>query len=207
MLLSVAQEIEEDNRPAFSSQWIIFATSWNYIIVTAYLVYAALISTISYQKNCEAEMDGFPVKYKILWLLSGVSLTNCTVVVISYWLLLSRFDEPLKLNLESYLLIDRHGINLLLLIIEFCLNRFPVQIFHFIYPVGFGVLYGMFNVIYDFAAGSSIYPLTDWRNNTAISIGAFTGTLFFTAIIHVAWYFLYRIKLKVTSSHSENNIV
>ena len=81
-------------------------------------------------KKYEAEMDVFPVKQKILWLLSGISLTNCTVVVISYWLLLSRFDRPLKINLESYLLIDRHSINLLLLVIQFCLNRFPVQTFH-----------------------------------------------------------------------------
>ena len=207
MLLSVAQEIEENNRPVFSSKWIIFATSWNYIIVTAYFVYAAIMSTISFQKHFEAEMDGFSVKYKILWLLSGISLTNCTVVVISYWLLLSRFDGPLKINLESYLLIDRQGISLLLLIFESCLNRFPVQIFHFVYPVGFGVLYGMFNMIYDFTAGNSVYPLTDWRNNTVISLGAFIESLFSTAIVHVTWYFLYRIKLKVTNSHSENNIV
>ena len=65
----------------------------------------------------------------------------------------------------------------------------------------------MFNVIYDFTAGSSVYPLTDWRNNAVISLGAFIGSLFLTAIVHVVWYFLYRMKLKVTNSHSENNMV
>lgn len=134
-------------------------------------------------------------------------MINCIAVVISYWLLLSRFDGPLKINLESYVLIDRHSINLLLLVIEFCLNRFPVQIFHFIYAANFGVLYETFNVIYDFTAGNSVYPLTDWRNNAVVSLGAFIGSLFFTAIVHVVWYFLYRMKLKVTNSHSENNIV
>lgn len=189
MLLSVAQEAEEETRPPFSPRWVIFATSWSYILVTAYFAYAAIISMTSYHKRCYQQKDSLPVKYKILWFLSSTSLTICSLVVIFYWTLLHDFNRKLKLDLRTYLLIDRHGINLFLLLVEFSVNIIPVQILHFIYP------------------GDGVYSFIDWRNNTEQSVAAFIGALVAIIILHIVWYFIYRVKIKFGSSHSRNLIV
>lgn len=207
MLLSVAQEAEEETRPPFSPRWVIFATSWSYILVTAYFAYAAIISMTSYHKRCYQQKDSLPVKYKILWFLSSTSLTICSLVVIFYWTLLHDFNRKLKLDLRTYLLIDRHGINLFLLLVEFSVNIIPVQILHFIYPLGFGVLYGIFNITYFFVTGDGAYSFIDWRNNTGQSVAAFIGALVAIIILHIVWYFIYRVKIKFGSSHSRNLIV
>ena len=155
-----------------------------------------------YQKK-----DSLPVKYKILWLLSLTSLTICSLIVIFYWTLLHDFKRKLKLNLRTYLLRDRHGISVFLLLVEFAISIIPVQILHFIYPLGFGVLYEIFNITYFFVTGDGIYPFIDWRNNTRQPIAAFVGALVAIIILHVVCFFIYQVKLKCGSSHLRNLIV
>ena len=207
MLLSVAKSNLEETRPAFSPRWIIFATSWNYIVVTAYFVYAAIISMTTYNERHYREKHSLPIKFKILWLLSSISLTICSIVVIFYWAVLHDFNTPLKLNLKSYLLIDRHGINLFLMIVEFFLHIIPVQFLHFIYPFGFGLLYAIFNIIYFFITGNGVYGFIDWRDNLGRTIGTLIGTLVFIIIVHTVLFFIYWVKSRCVTSHSQNVVV
>ena len=207
MLLSVARNDPEENRGAFSPRWIIFATSWNYIVVTAYFVYAAIFSITTYNERYYHENDSLPIKFKILWLLSSVSLTICSLVVIFYWAVLHDFNTPLELNLSSYLLIDRHGINLFLLVVEFFLHIIPVHFLHFIYPFGFGLLYAIFNIIYFFITGDGVYEFIDWRDNLGQTIGTFIGALVFILIMHIVLFFIFWAKSRCAKSHSRNVIV
>ena len=207
MLLSVARNDPEENRGAFSPRWIIFATSWNYIVVTAYFVYAAIFSITTYNERYYHENDSLPIKFKILWLLSSVSLTICSLVVIFYWAVLHDFNTPLELNLSSYLLIDRHGINLFLLVVEFFLHIIPVRFLHFIYPFGFGLLYAIFNIIYFFITGDGVYEFIDWRDNLGQTIGTFIGALVFILIMHIVLFFIFWAKSRCAKSHSRNVIV
>lgn len=207
MLLSVARSDPEENRRAFTSRWIIFATSWNYIVVTAYFVYAAIISITTCNDRYYHENYSLPIKFKILWLLSSISLTICSLVVIFYWTVLHDFNTPLELNLQSYLLIDRHGINLFLLVVEFFLHIVPIQILHFIYPFGFGLLYAIFNITYFFITGDGVYEFVDWRDNLGPTIGTFIGTMVFIIIMHVVLFFIYLAKSRCANSHSRNVIV
>lgn len=205
MLLSVARSDPEENRRAFSSRWIIFATSWNYIVVTAYFVYAAIISITTC--NDRYYHESLPIKLKILWLLSSISLTVCSLVVIFYWAVLHDFNTPLELNLQSYLLIDRHGINLFLLVVEFFLHIVPIQMLHFIYPFGFGLLYAIFNITYFFITGDGVYEFVDWRDNLGPTIGTFIGVMVFIIIMHIVLFFVYLAKSRCANSHSRNVIV
>ena len=207
MLLSAARSDPEENRPTFSPRWIIFGTSWNYIVVTAYFVYAAIISITTYNERYYQENHSLPIKFRILWLLSSISLTICSLVVIFYWAVLHDFNTPLKLNLRSYLLIDRHGINLFLLVVEFFLHRIPLQILHFIYPFGFGLLYAMFNIIYFFITGDGVYKFIDWRDNLGQTIGTFIGVMVFIIIMHIVLFFIYWVKSRCANTHSRNVIV
>ena len=87
------------------------------------------------------------------------------------------------------------------------LHIVPIQILHFIYPFGFGLLYAIFNITYFFITGDGVYEFVDWRDNLGPTIGTFIGTMVFIIIMHVVLFFIYLAKSRCANSHSRNVIV
>lgn len=195
---------------ANSVEWLTFATSWNYAINTLYFLYAFVISlyghinsskTNDVERAGEKEQSDFklPVKFQLFWILFNISITLCLVVVIIYWPLLHDPDIP-RNGLQSYLTIDRHGINFLFLVIDFFLHKIPVRFLHFVYPSLLAVVYLIFNVLYWVSTNNIIYPIFDWNKNPGMASGYAVGVLLLVMLAHFFWYWVNKGKKTLVSS-------
>lgn len=204
-------------------KWLVFATSANYMLHVCYFLYAFIISIvhINYRpnrKDTSMEMGQYgydnklshqdqgsndedsdsqvssPLHIKFFWLFYINSLASCTTVVVAYWtILFEGFDET---AFQKYLQVDRHGINLLLLIIEFIFNKMPFRLLHAIYSVIFTLVYLIVNVTYTLVADDLVYKAADWINKPGVALAMFLGLLFATAFFHTCWFFINKLKRK-----------
>ena len=198
MIISIAWDHQ-------SATWLLFATSWNYIIVTLYFVYAFFVSIKGYltdekgknYRDAESQRsswDELSVGLKIFWVFYNTAITICTVVVIMYWALLHDYDKKLSVDLDSYLTIDRHGVNLLLLLVDFFLHKIPFRILHFTFPFAVGVLYAIFNVSYWAGTENIIYSKFDWNQEPEQAAGFMVGLIVSIIFVHFILYWVHKLK-------------
>lgn len=209
-----------------SPRWLTFATSWNYILVLLYFVYAFFISVFLPSKDEPSVSmsalqsgnsmdiedsrrigDNLPISVKIFWIFFNIALTLCTSVVVIYWVLLHDYNTTLKADLDTYLNFDRHGVNLVLLIIDFCLHHIPLRFLHFVYPLLVSLVYLIFNVVYWAITEELIYSAIDWENDLGMAIGYSIGNLVLIIIAQFIWYWINQGKRKIRRAQQEAHYV
>jgi len=211
MFLSIEQAdtSSEERHDGWSPYWLIFFTSWNYLFGLLYFVMAFIISlkflcNRSDNESDNMEMGGanygsvnnetgdqqtkLPVYIKFFWVVYTQALSVATVVVLSYWFII--FDGELKADFSSFLTIDRHGINLLLIAIDFFLNRIPLKFLHFLYASIFMFVYLIFNLIYTVSANDAVYKDADWNANPGKAAAIFIGLVVASMFFHIIWFFI-----------------
>lgn len=194
--------------------WVIYLTSINHIIVTIYFISSSLISSYHIWRSRAIgsspimEEEGLAPNsppsqqpqgrlmksyLKFHWLLFNLSINICSFVFLSYWILVYPNDENIfKNSTLTFLTIDRHGINLLLLLVEQLISQTPIRILHFVYPAGLLLLYFISNMIYWATTKKLIYgKVLDYGNNTALAVVMVTIAIVIAApIIHLCWFSL-----------------
>ena len=131
------------------------------------------------------------------WALYNTAITSCVFLVILYWGLLHNYSQPLKFSLDTYLLIDRHGTILSLMLIDFALAKTPVRILHFIYPSVFALLYCIFTVSYWAITKEIIHDVLDYINRPLQAAGYLAAiVLVAVPILQGFMYLLYNLKLR-----------
>ena len=136
---------------------------------------------------------------KIYWALYTISLVSCTEVVILYWVLLHDYKTSTKLNFINYMTIDRHGSNLLLLLIELSINKIPIRVLHLIYAFIYGLIYIIFYAIYWGSTKEVIYPVLNFSKAPGQAVGYIFLVIFvLTPICYMVFYFVFWIKNRIS---------
>ncbi len=217
MVLSIAVQRKD---------WIFALTNITYITVTMYFLYAAI--AVSYQHWAKSRVNQYQIDgkainsepsvssstnldaylsnedihvcCKIHWFLYTVALNSCTFVFIAFWLVLIAPSGGLHAHspLIMYIIIDHHGLNFLLLIVDFFMNRIPVRILHCVYSSLFIGSYYVYNSIYWSITKRLIYgKILDYGGNTGLAVGlAFASVIVASPAIQFFWCFAFLLKKK-----------
>ncbi|XP_066920346.1 uncharacterized protein [Clytia hemisphaerica] len=139
--------------------------------------------------------EPLPWRFQILWFLENLVMVNSITSTIAYWIFIRDSSENLTFNdIRSYFIIDRHGIVTFFLLVEFLLNKIPWRIFHFIYPLAFGISYLIFHLINWYYTRDNIYKFLDWKDHIGHSILYFTGAFVCIIVLQFLLFLVYRKK-------------
>ena len=133
------------------------------------------------------------LRFKAHWFLYNLSLGMCTFVFIAFWVMLAPNQKRgFKPSLRTYLVIDRHGINLVLIVIDFVINKIPIRILQFVYSSVFLGLYFVYNSIYWSQTGNLVYgKILDYGSNgPTVAALALSGMFIAIPLIQVLWFAL-----------------
>ena len=202
--------------------WPIFLTNWNLVIGTVYFICITAISglygldlpedqekrTQIIEMNSDIEnpknipnkkmqrLDSAieKVAFSLFWIWYGLTYVICTVMVVLYWAFVVEdfhFDTPELIF--SY--VNDHGINLVLILIDFCFHKIPVRLFHVVYSIIVAIIYIILSIIYNVAADKPIYKVVDWVDKPGWAAFYVVLALVLVVIMQCIFYGLYRLKL------------
>ncbi|KAH1009200.1 hypothetical protein HUJ04_001593 [Dendroctonus ponderosae] len=95
-----------------------------------------------------------------------------------------------------------HGMNAILMIIDFCAVAHPVRFLHFVYPVGLAFVYVTMTAIFYACGGTAkngdqfIYPILKW-STPGITVAYCIAIMILIFFIHTLTFFLYKGKVKI----------
>ena len=130
--------------------------------------------------------EKLPWKLKLFWIIFTFTINLCTAVFILYWAF-HKEKQRIELTLSFYTTVDRHGINLILIVIDFVLHKVPYRILHFIYPAITIIVYVIFNVTYWSISGDKVYSLAKWET-PGFMIGCTVGVIALIFVLQCIWY-------------------
>lgn len=202
--------------------WPIFLTNWNLVIGTVYFICITAISGLHgldlpedqekrpqiIEMNNDIEnpknilnkklqrLDSAveKVAFSLFWIWYGLTYVICTVMVVLYWAFVVEdfhFDTPELVF--SY--VNDHGINLVLILIDFCFQKIPVRLFHVVYSIIVAIIYIILSIIYNFTADKPIYKVVDWNDKPGWAAFYVVLALVLVVIMQCIFYGLYRLKL------------
>lgn len=143
----------------------------------------------------------FPAKrhHKALWVIHSIAANMSITVTFLYWFLFGSFDEPTGVGFAFDLSI--HTLNCLFMLLDLALSSIPIRFLHFVYPMVFGVCYGISTVIYWAVERRTLYGLLDYGNAPGLAIGLLVGVLFvLVPLIQLLMFGLYRLRLLVVKN-------
>lgn len=130
---------------------------------------------------------------RLAWILFDIAVAQAVFLDLVAWIVLSQysFTEDGMESSINFWTITMHGLNVLIVLIEFFLGWIPYYLPHTIFAVLFTTLYQFFTYIYYWASGSGtwIYPFLDWnaQDSALINLGVvalFIFSLFLLVGLH-----------------------
>ncbi|KAJ2948091.1 hypothetical protein O0L34_g9888 [Tuta absoluta] len=156
--------------------WLAFLTNWGLMLVTSMFLSGIVVSTMAFMKKIPDEGD-LPWYVSMYWFLHNVAVGMSLLITLLYWVLLF---HPEMIHLEGIRLfildLMTHGVNSILVMVELLASRTPVRLLHIWQPLGVGIWYGLFTLIFFCAGGTDalgnpfIYEILDWRRPGQSSI-------------------------------------
>ncbi|KAJ2948094.1 hypothetical protein O0L34_g9891 [Tuta absoluta] len=170
--------------------WFIFMTHWGLVVNTAASGFGVLVSLRAYIEKPAESYQSLPWFAKAFWASYNIAMVIAFLVSIYYFaVLVPMYTEDLQLAVNKVLDLFIHAINSVLMFFLLLSSRLPARLLHFVYPLGFGIIYLLFSVIYYFAGGTDpfgnkyIYPTLDW-GKAAKSGVMLVPTALFLVILH-----------------------
>ena len=112
--------------------------------------------------------------------------------------------------------IAKHGLNSVYVLLNIFVCAKPIRILHVIYPFIFGILYGLFSVIYQVVGGgAAIYPVLDWHKPEKTILYVFMLLFVGILVTHTVLFALHKLRIfihdnccngKVQNGDQTNNI-
>ena len=218
----------------FDPAWLLYLTSVNYIIVTGYFITATFISlhyVLSHKSekgelapntdpvlasdpqfsetNSNHDPPGKQLQwyFKVYFLLFHLVISVCTLVAILFWTVILPIRNVSSLSsYRVFIMIDRHGLNLILVLVEFFLNKVPVRLLHFIYGAIVLILYILYNAIYWSASKKLIYGnVLNYEKYPGFVIGLIFGGILLLMIIQLCWFAAFRLRTRMSNKVSRND--
>ncbi|XP_047985596.1 protein rolling stone-like isoform X2 [Leguminivora glycinivorella] len=174
-----------------SPYWLIYLTNWGLVLVSAMAVSGVIVS-LNAAKKALPEEGVPPWHVSMYWVFYNIAGTIAIVITLLYWILL--FDSS-SVEVEDrmfWLETVTHGFNTVLVLVELFASRTPLRFAHIYQPLGVGLWYAVFSVIYYFAGGTDgegnpfIYAILDWSRpgpTTALVVGAIVGLILVYSIL------------------------
>lgn len=172
--------------------YLIYLTNWNVMLNALSSLFGAILITLHYNNKLFSPSDGDDTNYnrmtnslKVNWFLSNLSSAVSICVSLAYWPSYNGRDAGLNDVLT-------HAGNSVVLFADTFIHCRPPRYGHFVYPLGFGILYLIgFSLPYQLFGGVNrdfenyIYPSVDWANNTidAVRSASLMSVLF--VIVHL----------------------
>ena len=212
-VISIAISISYSAIRSKIHRWFFFITSINHLIVTMYALSCLAMQVIAIRQrhsketadsagNLQASSTAFLRFASIHWFLFNVSANVCSFVFCAYWTLMFRTDTAFRNNVDpitTYATIDRHGINLLLLLLDFFLSCTPVRLLHFVYSASTLVLFFIYNCIYWASTGDLVYgKVLDYGKHTGMAVAWVIFAVFIVPpLIQFVWFLLFLLRKKL----------
>ena len=138
--------------------------------------------------------------FKVYFLLFQLVITFCTQTAVVYWTALFPIANMNRTSYGWYIIVDRHGLNLILVLLEFALNRAPVRLLHSIYCAVFLVLYIVYNAIYWSVTKEFIYGnVLNYEKYLGFVIGIiFGGTCLVLPLTQLLGYIAFHLRTRLS---------
>ncbi|KAK2141293.1 hypothetical protein LSH36_1126g00036 [Paralvinella palmiformis] len=157
-------------------------------------------STLPCLMSLPENLRGLDIPLMIFWVLYNCSANGALVVTTSYWTFLVTADKAgFLINTMSRL---KHTLNTVYVVFDLLFSATPIRIFHVIYPLFWGAIYTVFNVVYFTNNGLGpngkpyAYYVMDWRNPLESALTCSIGFILST-VMQCVLYGLYRLRLFV----------
>jgi len=167
------------------------------------------------QEGIVDHTDGLPPVFKLLWALCNTNYSLAVMITLVYWITLYT-PERHFLDFENF---SGHLLIALFNVVDIFISNRPWRLLHFVHPIIFGGIFGIFSVIYFLAGGTNyyfepfVYHIIDWAHpaRTTLVMG---GVGVFFILCHASFYLLYRVRLvcartvkKTTSADNAETII
>lgn len=175
------------------SFYAIYLTNWNVILNAASTLLGALLVSLYYQKKIIAHEDDNVMTnaIKVYWVLTTLSTVTSVSLSCVYWPIIYNGRD------KGFTDATTHAGNAIMMIIDLYVRAHPPRYAHFVYPLGFGVLYAiLFSLPYTLLGGTDrdlnnfIYSVIDWTKHPKSALVFAFGTIVFLVIIHFLETFL-----------------
>lgn len=160
----------------WQAPWPVFLTHWSYLVLTAHLLVATIISLLhvfddnsgirialnSGDQGIIYRRTSNPFYMKISWLLFAIASGAAFIVTLIYF---SALFPQRGISYLSVVDINLHLMNSVVVILEFIVAALPVRLLHGVYLFLYGLIYIVFSVIYWSVDHSHVlYPgVLDWN--------------------------------------------
>lgn len=148
------------------------------------------------------------------WGLHTYALCSSLLIDVVYWTLI--WPVLMTSPRVYFIQVDEHGLNLPLMIADYCLVAFPRTLSHFWFTALIPLFYLLINCVYYLAGGRSrdrtkhhVYPFLDWKKpGKALAYGIFIGLglSIFLLIFLVIDHYKFRYRPKALSNITPKNL-
>ena len=138
--------------------------------------------------------DKLPWFLILNWLLQTVGIVTAFIISLFYALIIAP-GRTLEENLRP-VTFHLHVTNSILFIIEFFMMANPTRILHFIYIMGFGILYTLFLIIWFLTGNPPVYSVLDFKNKpTTAAMWSTVAVIVLPFVFQIILFTLYRFRL------------
>ena len=208
-----------------SPKILIFLTQWSFIALNAYLISAAVTTSINFflvyvrpkrkrvesppeeddshdgRQCCRHPGDQTTPCDKVTWVLFLLGVESAFMVTLLFWILIGNRAE-LSPSVNAHV----HVLNGVVALVEVWLTGIPVHLLHFVYPLLFASTYGAFTGVYYAANGTGptgerdIYPVVlDYGSQPGLAVGTLVVAIVTCLMIHLFFHFQYILRHWLTS--------
>lgn len=176
------------------NKWAVYLTNWGLTVCTiqsflsSLMLFCVVLGTSAFE--APQLVSSILKAYKAYWIANVIATTVAFTISFVYWTLIHKAEYWSIMNFMV------HGMNSILMFIDFCVVGHPVRLLHFVYPICFTLVYLTMTAIYYACGGTAknastyIYPILKW-DQPGITIGYCCGVVVVIAVIHCVTYLLY----------------
>ncbi|XP_066247863.1 protein rolling stone-like [Euwallacea similis] len=204
LILSYTKETDEGKH-----KWTIYLTNWGLIACTAQsflsslMVFCTLLGVRVWESD--TLVNSIQKFYSAYWVINVLATTVAFTISFVYWTLIHKPEYWSVLNFMV------HGMNSILMFIDFCIVGHPVRLLHFIYPIIFTMVYVSMTAIYYACGGTAkngdkyIYPILKWDHPLS-TLGYCVAIVILIVVIHGGTFFMQLGKSKIAEMCFGTNV-
>eukprot|EP00124_Ichthyophonus_hoferi_P001264 Ihof_evm1s62 gene=Ihof_evmTU1s62 len=136
-----------------NGNWLRFITNLSYAALTCYLIVATVCTAIYVKRGGENNPDSVVRMpqwlHTLLWVVYEIIFCYKIIVPLFYWAFLSAGAPPWSESFNAWINISVHGLDFVVMIIEFAINRHVFVFGHAYFLIGMTLVYVIvLNIIY-----------------------------------------------------------
>ncbi|CAB3241032.1 unnamed protein product [Arctia plantaginis] len=173
--------------------WLLYLTSWGMLLVAAMMM-SGIIVSFAFVCRKPTETSVLPWYVSLYWGIFNVTVTMSATINALYWLLLHNPALQNEMGMRDFWLnIATHAFTSCIVVAELLISRTPIRLGHIYQPLCFGVLYGLFTIIYYIAGGTDIngnefiYDVLNWQYPKRSSILLISSVAFLIILYFLLW--------------------